>query len=434
MDWDSTALVTNDVSATELTATIPASDFATTGSFSVTVVNPAPGGGTSTAATFQVLPAPTSVVYVNEAYASLPNGKAVTETGGITAFVGSNAFSTVQGGVTAVASGGTVLIAAGTYTEQVSIGQTLTLEGAGAAVTTIQAPANFFASSDEVAIAERRLRRDVRLCSRRRRQHRDRHRGRRWHARGQRYRGQRLRHWRCGPGTRGTTITDSTISSNKFGFIVGSSTSDTSTLTANNNNLADDDVGVWNLQTSATGSVDATLNWWGSVTGPTTSTNPGGTGSTSAGNVNFNPWLGDANLEPYDYLVFSTTAGSNYVVTPNSGNTELEVTPFVGVVIHGLTIQPPLLGTIPGGDTLGFAGNGGNIAINGETGSINDLFTVTPTSVQFSNQSDDLVGTTINFIGTGMTRSVSAQGPSNQFEIVGALPVDHLQRSWATPA
>ena len=59
VDWNSTALATTYVSSTELTATIPASDFATTGSFSVTVVNPAPGGGTSTAATFQVLAAPT---------------------------------------------------------------------------------------------------------------------------------------------------------------------------------------------------------------------------------------------------------------------------------------------------------------------------------------------------------------------------------------
>ena len=152
VDWNSTALATTDVSSTELTATIPASDFATKGSFPVTVVNPAPGGGTSTAATFQVLAAP-SIVYVNATYASDPLGTAVTWTDGSTHTVGYDAFGTVQAGVTAVASGGTVHIAAGTYTEAVSITQSLTLAGAGAAVTTIQAPANFFASSDEVAIA-----------------------------------------------------------------------------------------------------------------------------------------------------------------------------------------------------------------------------------------------------------------------------------------
>ena len=132
----------------------------------------------------------------------------------------------------------------------------------------------------------------------------------------------------------------------------------------------------------------------------------------------FSPWLGDANLEPVDYLVFSTIAGSNYVVTPNSGDTELNVTPFLGVVIHGVTIPRPLLGTIPGGDTLGFAGNGGTIGINGETGSINDAFMVQLTSVQY-NAVDGLNGTTINFIGTGMTRNVQAEGLANDFGIEG---------------
>jgi predicted outer membrane repeat protein len=417
VDWGSTALVTTDVSSTELTATIPASDFATTGSFPVAVVNPAPGGGTSTAATFQVLAAP-SVVFVNTTYAGDPLGKVVT-IGGSTHTVGYDAFGTVQAGVTAVASGGTVHIAAGTYTEQVTITQSLTLEGAGAAATTIQAPVNFFASSDEVAIASGDSvgMSGFTVAS-----------GANTGA-GISDEGGKLSATDIGVNGfatgvsvqehAGAKITDSTISSNKFGIVVGSSTSDTSTLTANNNNLAGDDVSVWNLQTSASASVDATLNWWGSVTGPTTSTNPGGTGSTSAGNVDFDPWLGDANLEPYDYLVFSTTAGSNYFVTPNSGNTELDVTPFLGVVIDGVTIPPPLLGTITGSDTLGFAGNGGNISIYGETGSIDDQFIVTPTSVQFANDFDDLVGTTINFIGTGMIRDVTARGLSNRFEIGG---------------
>ncbi len=103
--------------------------------------------------------------------------------------------------------------------------------------------------------------------------------------------------------------------------MVGSSASDTSTVTAEYNDLAGDAVGVRDVQ--ASGSVDATLNWWGSDSGPTTDANPGGTGAGSDGNVDFSPWLGDANLQPYDYLVFSTTAGSVYGVTPNSGNTEL---------------------------------------------------------------------------------------------------------------
>jgi hypothetical protein len=56
VDWNGTALNTTYVSAAQLTATIPASDLATTGTASVTVVNPAPGGGTSGALTFTINP------------------------------------------------------------------------------------------------------------------------------------------------------------------------------------------------------------------------------------------------------------------------------------------------------------------------------------------------------------------------------------------
>jgi len=45
---------TTFVSATQLTASVPASDIAAAGTLSVTVVNPAPGGGTSAASTFTV--------------------------------------------------------------------------------------------------------------------------------------------------------------------------------------------------------------------------------------------------------------------------------------------------------------------------------------------------------------------------------------------
>lgn len=44
------------VSATQLTATIPASDLTATGTFNITVVNPAPGGGTSNPQVFAVIP------------------------------------------------------------------------------------------------------------------------------------------------------------------------------------------------------------------------------------------------------------------------------------------------------------------------------------------------------------------------------------------
>ncbi|MFH1150288.1 MAG: hypothetical protein V1748_07425 [Actinomycetota bacterium] len=58
--WDGADRATAYVSDTQLTATIPASDIATAGTFDVTVFNPAPGGGESNAQTFTIEhPAPT---------------------------------------------------------------------------------------------------------------------------------------------------------------------------------------------------------------------------------------------------------------------------------------------------------------------------------------------------------------------------------------
>jgi hypothetical protein len=52
--WNGTALATTYVSASKLTAQLPASDIASAGTASVTTTNPAPGGGTSAAETFTI--------------------------------------------------------------------------------------------------------------------------------------------------------------------------------------------------------------------------------------------------------------------------------------------------------------------------------------------------------------------------------------------
>jgi redox-regulated HSP33 family molecular chaperone len=64
VNFNSSARVTTFVSATQLTAAILASDIATIGTPSVTVANPAPGGGTSTAVSFSIVapPVPTFAV------------------------------------------------------------------------------------------------------------------------------------------------------------------------------------------------------------------------------------------------------------------------------------------------------------------------------------------------------------------------------------
>ena len=78
--WNGSARPTTFVNTTQLTATISAADLATAGAVPVTVVTPAPGGGTSAALTFTVRPAPaltvsaSSVVAGSNVTVTLTNG------------------------------------------------------------------------------------------------------------------------------------------------------------------------------------------------------------------------------------------------------------------------------------------------------------------------------------------------------------------------
>ena len=54
LNWNGTPRTTEIISSSQLKATISAADVAKAGTASVTVVNPAPGGGTSTAIYFPI--------------------------------------------------------------------------------------------------------------------------------------------------------------------------------------------------------------------------------------------------------------------------------------------------------------------------------------------------------------------------------------------
>ena len=74
VEWNNSPRITTMVSATQLTATIYASDIATMGTAQVTVVNPGNGGGTSTALPFTIsagLPPPPAAPVVTISPASL---------------------------------------------------------------------------------------------------------------------------------------------------------------------------------------------------------------------------------------------------------------------------------------------------------------------------------------------------------------------------
>ena len=91
-----------------------------------------------------------------------------------------------------------------------------------------------------------------------------------------------------------------------------------------------------------TGTLDATCNWWGSASGPTVASNPGGTGTSVSDNVNYQPWL-DAP-PPTGVCVggatIAVTQGSPQSTTVNTAfGTALQVkvsngaTPLAGIAV-----------------------------------------------------------------------------------------------------
>ena len=232
--------------------------------------------------------------------------------------IGSDAFATVQGGANAVASGGIEYVAAGTYSEQVSITKSLTLSGAGSSIVTIQPPANVN-SGDEVSIASgysvsisgvtvKGGSQHGRHRRQRRRAHGHRRRGQRPHDRhpgpGRRQRhdhrqlGDRRHHRRSGrvapapppsPAARSPATAPASWSA-RARATPAPSTATERQLLGRHRGRAE--------QPDEPDPVTATFDWWGSSTGPTSSGNPGGTGSGVIGSVNFSPWLGDARTSP----------------------------------------------------------------------------------------------------------------------------------------
>jgi hypothetical protein len=102
---------TNFVSATQLTAAIPASDLASAATLSITVFNPAPGGGTSGAVIFTVTPAvpvlsgisPSSAVVGGPAFTLTANGSNFVS-GSVVQVNGSNRTTTFVSGTQLSAS------------------------------------------------------------------------------------------------------------------------------------------------------------------------------------------------------------------------------------------------------------------------------------------------------------------------------------------
>ena len=76
--WNDTALTTNFVSSSRLTASVPGTDVASAGSGWVTVTNPAPGGGTSLPAFLRIATPVTTSSFVSYSQNTIFNASGIT--------------------------------------------------------------------------------------------------------------------------------------------------------------------------------------------------------------------------------------------------------------------------------------------------------------------------------------------------------------------
>ena len=112
-----------------------------------------------------------------------------------------------------------------------------------------------------------------------------------------------------------------------------------------------------------------------------------------------------AAVAPNGTVDIVTRNGATYVAAPDSAD-------------NGLAISGDLSGTIPGSDSIVISGDG-DFQLQGESGDVSDVFTITDSAVAFGSPGA-LAGTTIEFDGPGLTRNVDAMGTSNTFDIEGA--------------
>ena len=115
----------------------------------------------------------------------------------------------------------------------------------------------------------------------------------------------------------------------------------------------------------ATGSLDATNNWWGSPSGPTIASNPGGTGDKiidQDGVVAYNPWLTSQPAAPCP-VSFTKLASGSFVIGDQNAAVGSSVT-FWGAQWSGTNTKWWTTNTVSGGSPRSFKGFADNTAAN----------------------------------------------------------------------
>ena len=154
-------------------------------------------------------------------------------------------------------------------------------------------------------------------------------------------------------GSIAATITNNTVSGWDYGIRLNGALVDAANSHANDNNISGNDVfGVYN---GATGTLNATCNWWGHASGPHHPTaNPDGEGDDVSDKVVFTPWVvvPTVTTQPAtEVRVYSATLNLNYTVGScygpaqvrfaykKSAGTEWSYTDWVSKTVDGTHAQ-----------------------------------------------------------------------------------------------
>ncbi len=166
--WNGVALTTTFISATQVSAMVPATNIATVGTASVTVFNPTPGGGTSAGVNFTITAASAIKKFLFDATHAETAGNAdwvIDEDGSVPQQIPTPAQSTVVPSTPetywtgAISSWGIALVKLGNYVETLPVGTSITYGNSSNAqdlshydVFVVDEPNKVFTSAEKTAI------------------------------------------------------------------------------------------------------------------------------------------------------------------------------------------------------------------------------------------------------------------------------------------
>jgi hypothetical protein len=213
----------------------------------------------------------------------------------------------------------------------------------------------------------------------------------------------------------------------------GSGGTTTVQVIANFNRIVGNSVGVDNTTTTT---ADATLNWWGSNTGPNTT---GSDTTTGTGTVNTSPWLVLTLSASPATIGAGATAVVTADLTKDSGGATHSTAPFfpdqipIAFSATGGTIAPASVPTLSGMASSDFTSStpgtaSASVTLDNQTLSTPITIQSTPTVTGLSPTSGAAAGgTSVTITGTGFTGATAVNFgtiPAKSFTVVNDTTIN----------